>query len=41
LAGIEEFPQLEPGFAVYAQGATFLLAILLLFVGNVLLGVAV
>jgi ABC-type nickel/cobalt efflux system permease component RcnA len=35
-------PQLEPGFAVYAQGAaTFMLAILLLFVGNVLLGVAV
>jgi len=41
LAGIEEFAQLEPGFAVYAQGATFLVVILLLFVGNVLLGVAV
>jgi hypothetical protein len=41
LAGIEEFAQLEPGFAVYAQGATLVLAILLLFVGNVLLGVAV
>lgn len=35
--GIEEFAQLDPGFAVYAQGATFLL----LLVGNVLLGVAV
>ncbi len=41
LAGIEEFAQLEPGFAVYVQGATFLLVIVLLFVGNVLLGVAV
>ena len=41
LAGIEEYAQLEPGFAVYVQGATFLLVILLLFVGNVLLGVAV
>jgi hypothetical protein len=41
LAGIEEFAQLDPSFAVAAQGATFLLVILLLFVGNVLLGVAV
>ena len=41
LAGIGEFVQLEPGFAVAAQGATFLLVVLLLFVGNVLLGVAV
>jgi hypothetical protein len=41
LAGIEEFAQLEPTFAVYAQGATFLVVIILAFVGNVLLGVAV
>ena len=41
LAGIEEFAQLDPGFAVYVQGVTFLLVIVLLFVGNVLLGVAV
>ena len=41
VAGIEEFAQLQPGFAVYVQGATFLLVIVLLFVGNVLLGVAV
>jgi hypothetical protein len=41
LTGIEEFAQMDPSFAVYAQGATFVLAILLLFVGNVLLGAAV
>ena len=41
LAGIEEFAQMDPSFTVYAQGATFVLAILLLFVGNVLLGAAV
>jgi hypothetical protein len=41
LAGIEEVAQLEPTFAVYAQGATFLVVIMLAFVGNVLLGVAV
>jgi hypothetical protein len=41
LAGIEEFAQLDPGFALYVQGATFVLVIVLLFVGNVLLGVAV
>jgi len=41
LAGIEEFAQLDPGVAGAAQAATFLLVILLSFVGNVLLGVAV
>jgi hypothetical protein len=41
LAGIEEFAQLPPTFADAAQGVTGLLVIVLLFVGNVLLGVAV
>jgi hypothetical protein len=41
LAGIEEFAQLPLTFAEAAQGTTFLLVILLSFVGNVLLGVAV
>ena len=41
MAGIEEFSQLPPTFAVYTQGVTFLVVILLAFVGNVLLGVAV
>jgi hypothetical protein len=39
--GYEEFAQLDAGIADAALGATFLLVILLSFVGNVLLGVAV
>ena len=41
LAGIEEYSQLPPILAITAQGVLVLLAPLLLFVGNVLLGVAV
>jgi hypothetical protein len=41
LAGIEEFARLPPSFADAAFAATSLLVVLLLFVGNVLLGVAV
>jgi hypothetical protein len=41
LAGIEEFSELPPIFADTVFAATSLLVILLLFVGNVLLGVAV
>jgi hypothetical protein len=41
LAGIEEFAKLPPIFADTAFAATSLLVIVLLFVGNVLLGVAV
>ena len=41
LAGIEEYSQLPPILAISAQTAIVLLAPLLLFVGNVLLGVAV
>ena len=41
LAGIEEYHKLPTSFAVTAQTATFGVSILLGFVGNVLLGVAV
>ena len=41
LAGIEEFSKLPPSFADTVFAATSLLVILLLFVGNVLLGIAV
>ncbi len=41
LAGIEEFAKLPPSFADSAFAMTSLLVILLLFAGNVLLGVAV
>ena len=41
LAGLEEFEQLPPIFADTAFAVTSLLTIVLLFVGNVLLGVAV
>ena len=41
LAGIEEVAQLDPGIADEAQAATFLVVIVLLFVGNMLLSVAV
>ena len=41
LAGIEEFAELPPIFADTAFAVTSLLVIVLLFVGNVLLGVAV
>jgi hypothetical protein len=41
LAGIEEFHTLPPTFADTAAGLTGLLVVLLSFVGNVLLGVAV
>ena len=41
LDGIEGVAQVDPGLADDAQVATFLVVILLLFVGNVLLGVAV
>jgi hypothetical protein len=41
LAGIEEYSQLPPIFADTAAGVTSLLVFPLLFVGNVLLGVAV
>jgi hypothetical protein len=41
LAGVEEFEKLPPIFANTAFTATFLLAVVLLFVGNLLLGVAV
>lgn len=41
LAGIEEFAQLSPNFASAALGITGLLAVLLGFMGNVLLGLAV
>jgi hypothetical protein len=41
LAGMEEFAQRSPTFADSAQGVTILVAILLNFVGNLLLGVAV
>jgi hypothetical protein len=40
-AGVEEFEKLPPIFANTAFTATFLLAVVLLFVGNLLLGVAV
>ena len=41
LAGIEEYRKLPPSLAVTLQGATMGVSILLGFVGNVLLGVAV
>lgn len=41
LAGVEEYEKLPPIFANTAFTATFLLAVVLLFVGNLLLGVAV
>ena len=41
LAGIEEYAQLPPILAISAQSVLVLLAPLLLFVGNVLLGVAI
>jgi hypothetical protein len=41
LAGIEEFSKLPPSFADTVFALTSLLVILLLFVGNVLMGVAV
>ncbi len=41
LAGIEEYHKLPPSLAVSAQTATFGVSVLLGFVGNVLLGVAV
>ncbi len=41
LAGLEEATQVDPGIADDAQMATFLVLIVLLFVGNVLLSVAV
>jgi hypothetical protein len=41
LAGIEEFSKLPPSFADAVFGLTSLLVIILLFVGNVLLGIAV
>jgi hypothetical protein len=41
LAGVEEFEALLPIFANTVFAATFGLSILLLFVGNLLLGIAV
>jgi hypothetical protein len=41
LAGIEEYSQLPTTFSDTVSGVTFLLVIVLVFVGNVLLGVAV
>ena len=41
LAGVEEFENLPPIFANTAMMATFVVSTLLLFVGNLLLGVAV